>query len=1239
MRNFLTNNRRKLIILLITLFCLLIIISLYLIFNRSSADTAINHNLPFKYKPSPATLIKQGEYKTIKEAEAALVDSSNPDAYHKIIKSGDSYIPTSIIVKLKNGEDLSKIVNDPKVIQEGEYHLINIESSEPLYNVTILQHSLKNAIAKSPKKEKEITNKFNDLGLSNFYLVKVKDPSTIYDQAKKLNSYPSVDYAEVDELIHIQSIPNDPYYHSSGSWGQDYDDLWGLKKINPEVAWDTTQGEGIVVAITDSGIDYNHEDLADNIWINEDEIPDNQIDDDNNGYVDDVRGWDFIGLDHERPVEDNDPIDRLGHGTHVAGTVAAIADNSIGILGIAPKAKIMAIKGISDNGFGLGSTLSKSIIYAADNGAKIINASWGSPGYCAPGNPNTAIRYAHDIMGVIFIASAGNYNTDDSFKPACDLNATAVASTTHNDQKSDFSNYGDYIDITAPGGDSTDWNDRDYKFINILSIRALGTDLYGDGKMIVDEKYFRMSGTSMAAPHVSGVAALIYSIKPDFTPNTVERILEVSADDLGDLGWDKYYGNGRVNASSSVDQAELVKTDVNSPESPNNFRVEKLHPYYIDLAWDESVDNNIIVDYTLYRDGHEILKSYTHTFHDFIVEPGNQYEYSIKAFDGSNYSDIVTISVTTPIDTEPPTAPTNLVGQAFAKKIDLSWAASSDNYGLSSYRIYRNGNFYGRVEKEYTTFTDNQVEPNTTYSYYLRAYDSSGNESDSSNILNLQTSYLRFIDSNIEIEQIGYTKSIAWGDYDNDGDLDFVSSGSIENPLTSDKLSQIYRNDGKGRFTAVAKIEEGGAEMYNASYDWGDYDNDGDLDLAVAGQIYQDWQEGFITKIYTNKGNDRFETLQNLLSIDGNTAWADFDNDGDLDLALSGYDKNAKYFRLVLYQNINSRFSIIESFNGHGSIGGLQAGDYDNDGDMDIISSGINGSFLYRNQRNFNFSEIEIDFKNFHSGNAAWADFDNDGDLDLAISEGTWWEEESDHTILYENIRGTFIKAVDLRVWSKSLAWADYDNDGDLDLLTTGYHVIKSGGRTYPYPQTKIFRNEQNHNFIDIGSEIINIMEGTASWADYDNDGDLDIIIGGVTKDNYGNSFNVTRIYKNRTANKEFNAPNQKPNPPSNINISINNHRKPYSFKFTWNRGSDQETKKALYYSVRLGAVVKPNRYISGTYGTPLFGNYLRPKISNDQLGILFNKQLPPGIYIIGVRSIDSGLRPSNWHNKMFKIK
>jgi subtilisin family serine protease len=255
-------------------------------------------------------------------------------------------------------------------------------------------------------------------------------------------------------------LPNDPFLHSSGSWGQDFPDLWGLLQIQVPAAWELTQGEGVIVAVVDTGLDIEHPDIAANVWRNGGEIAGNGIDDDGNGFVDDVYGWDFTrckvffnfqpgcAVPKEPGADVSDP---LGHGTHVAGTIAAVGDNGIGVIGVAPRAQVMALKGLNAQGTGANADLAEALVYAAENGARVINASWSGP----PSETiRMAVEYVAGTFDAVVVASAGNGGVplERGVFPANLPEALAVGATTHRDQRATFSNFGGPLDLTAPGG-------------------------------------------------------------------------------------------------------------------------------------------------------------------------------------------------------------------------------------------------------------------------------------------------------------------------------------------------------------------------------------------------------------------------------------------------------------------------------------------------------------------------------------------------------------------------------------------------------------------------------------------------------------------------------------------------------------------------------------------------------------------------------------------------------------------
>jgi parallel beta-helix repeat protein len=295
-------------------------------------------------------------------------------------------------------------------------------------------------------------------------------------------------YIEPNVRFEIDFVPNDP----------DWSKQWGPHVIEADYAWNITTGDpSVLVAVIDTGIDWDHPDLAAN-------------------YV--ALGYDWVN-------NDPDPMDDHGHGTHCAGVIAAIINNNIGIAGLA-QVHIMAEKGLDGLGGGRSDELANAIVHAVDQGADILSCSWGS--YAKSTVVHEALKYAHE-HDVLVIGAAGNDATSAKHYPAAYDEVVAVTATDESDNTAEFSNFGDWGEVAAPG-------------VHIYST-------------VWDDSYAYMSGTSMSAPHVSGVASLIWSQFPSMTRDQVRAQLRYTADDLGDPGFDVYYGYGRVNARRAVEQA------------------------------------------------------------------------------------------------------------------------------------------------------------------------------------------------------------------------------------------------------------------------------------------------------------------------------------------------------------------------------------------------------------------------------------------------------------------------------------------------------------------------------------------------------------------------------------------------------------------------------------------------------------------------------------------------------------
>jgi len=350
-------------------------------------------------------------------------------------------------------------------------------------------------------------------------------------------------------------VPTDPNYLRTGrnggnSWGEKLDDQWAIKRVgftgDESSAWRLVHDNAVpvVVAVVDTGLDWHHADLDPaSLWRNEDEIADNGIDDDHNGYVDDVIGWNFV-------AGDNRPWDYDGHGTFVTGIIAA-RHNDVGIAGIIPNARIMVLKGIGNFGTTRASWLAEAIIYAVDNGAKIINLSVGGPHESKM--EQAALEYARQ-KGVLVVAAAGNSGVElKDFGPGGHDSVLTVGATHVDNLAADFSNFGDQVDLVAPG-------------VDVLSLRARGTDVnyrpwqddsYKLGAYLVgdDKRYMHASGTSFSTPIVSATAALVLGNNPKLTATQLTSIITQTATDIGTPGRDPRSGNGIINARAALSVA------------------------------------------------------------------------------------------------------------------------------------------------------------------------------------------------------------------------------------------------------------------------------------------------------------------------------------------------------------------------------------------------------------------------------------------------------------------------------------------------------------------------------------------------------------------------------------------------------------------------------------------------------------------------------------------------------------
>jgi len=401
---------------------------------------------------------------------------------------------------------------------------------------------------------KEIeTKKTTEDFVAGELLIKLKNHPKIYklkdldfnlqDWQAIVLEIPEIESAEPNYLLQASYLPSDPYYHEQ----------WYLDKVKAPQAWDLTKGgsEDIIIAILDTGVDIDHPDLKDNIWSNSDETKGDGIDNDNNGYIDDFNGWDFIqNVPNPKPKFNEEYTEGgIHHGTLVSGIAAAVGNNLEGVVGVAWKSKIMPLRVLNSEGTGSIENVIQAVNYAVDNGAKIINLSFvgTNKSYFLA----EALKAAWN-KGVLIVAAAGNETTGESVNlnenpnyPICldedeENFIIGVAAVDNTDHKALFSDYGsNCVDISAPG------------------MRIYGPLVYNPNYDFKEYYGGYWSGTSISAPIVSGLAALVWSINPLFSHKQVQGFILDQADEIDSINPEFVgeLGRGRVNVYRSVEKA------------------------------------------------------------------------------------------------------------------------------------------------------------------------------------------------------------------------------------------------------------------------------------------------------------------------------------------------------------------------------------------------------------------------------------------------------------------------------------------------------------------------------------------------------------------------------------------------------------------------------------------------------------------------------------------------------------
>jgi len=471
-------------------------------------------------------------------------------------------------------------------------------------------------------------------------------------------------------------------------------------------------------------------------------------------------------------------------------------------------------------------------------------------------------------------------------------------------------------------------------------------------------------------------------------------------------------------------------------------------------------------------------------------------------------------------------------------------------------------------------------------------------------------------DSGVSLTGLGRA-SLAWGDYDSDGDLDLVITGESAG---SASVTWLYRNEGGGSFS---ELDPG---MIGARYSgiaWGDYDNDGDLDVAIAG-YNPDEPSVYEARIYRNDGGGSFADINApLLGVStAAVAWGDYDSDGDLDLALAGWCGALNFYVGHVYRNEGGDVftEMAGTFPGVSTHQGLAWGDCDNDGDLDLAVAGMESDGtriceILQNDGGGALVDIGAGLPGVRYCALAWGDCDNDGDLDLALSGHTGTERVSD---VYRNDGGGVFVPIGagLRpVDDSSVSWGDYDNDGDLDLSLGGIWG-HDDDNVIEY-EHKVYRND-GAAFADMGVGLTGLRRCSVAWGDYDNDGDLDLAGAGQDLD----LVPVSTIYTN-----DGGVFNTLPSAPVGLSAAVAGG----DGTFSWSVSGDNETPAAgLSYNLRVGTTSGGEDVSAGM--ADLSSGYRRiPAVGSGQSPSWVFKDLPADTYYWSVQAVDAAFAGSAW--------